>query len=198
MNHLPIFFSLKPFFFFFFFSGSGSSIYIYVQKVHINKEICNLQSQGSYKETKCACRVDHLQGSTGEDSSRTAAASKHSAASSSVAPTSALQSSPRLYQAEGFVLSSRSASVRRLLTIGSDWPPRSRSTQAVDIKLGTWLGSTSNAFLNAFRASWWRPLASQSKPNKSPSLEFLRSGQTKFHDHATSTKFLNYWEVFVK
>jgi hypothetical protein len=60
-----IFLSQNLFFFFFFFfffvvRGRGSTIYIYVQKVHIDKDICNLQSQGSYKETKRAWRVDHL------------------------------------------------------------------------------------------------------------------------------------------
>lgn len=100
------------------------------------------------------CGFAHLNGSIGADSSKIAAASKHSAASNVDALGSSLWVSPRLYQAEGFVLSSRSASLRRLLMTGSDSVPSCLRILAVDIKLATWVGSTFNASLNDFRASW--------------------------------------------
>lgn len=89
---------------------------------------------------------NHLKGSTGADSWRSAAASKHSAASSADAPFSLLYNKPRLYQAEEFVLSIRNASVRKLFTTGNDWPLSCRRTMAVETKLGTWFGSMSKAF----------------------------------------------------
>ena len=84
------------------------------------------------------------------------------------------------------VLSSQSASMRKLLTTANDWPPSSQRMRAVDIKLGTWLGSTSNAFWNDFGASWWRPLALKSKPNKSPSYRFLNQQYNQIFLHMNS------------
>lgn len=96
----------------------------------------------------------HLNGSTGADSSRRAAASKHSVAScNEAAEPLALWSTPRLYHAEWFILSSRNASIRKLRRTAGDWFPSCLRTTAVEIKLGTWVGSISKASRKAFSAS---------------------------------------------
>lgn len=87
----------------------------------------------------------HLNGSAGTDSSRRAAAWKHSTASRIDLPPSALLRRPRLNQAMWFVLSSRRASVKKLLTTASGRPSSSLRTVAVETKLGICVGSRSNA-----------------------------------------------------
>lgn len=94
---------------------------------------------GKYRQVKFSYvhKNFHLKGSTGAESSRKAAASKHSAASSTDSPPSSMQRSPRLYQAVWLDLSSRSASVRKLLAAAFEWFPYSLRWIAVEIKLGT-------------------------------------------------------------
>lgn len=105
------------------------------------------------------------------------AASKHSAASVADTPTLALYNIPRLYHAQGFVLSSRRASVKKLLTTGSDWFPICFRRVAVDTKLGTCAGFTSSAFSNDLKASLCCPCASYNKPNEfTTSLNLLAHG----------------------
>uniref|UniRef100_A0A3Q7I4Y8 Uncharacterized protein n=1 Tax=Solanum lycopersicum TaxID=4081 RepID=A0A3Q7I4Y8_SOLLC len=87
----------------------------------------------------------HLNGSTGSVSSRIIAASKQSAASAAEPKPPSLYNRPRLYHAEAFIRSRRSASVRRLRIIAGDCLPIFINTTALDTRLGTWDGLTAKA-----------------------------------------------------